>query len=435
MLIYLLKANVILALFYAFYRLLFYRDTFFNYRRASLLGIIAVSLLAPLPLLQTLTEGVLPAGTSQTIAAEIQLPLFIVTPLSAQADAHATWVRPLLTWIYLSGVCFLLVRIGMQLMAIIRLSRRYPRTCFKGMDIHVLPEGEAPFSFFHHIFVCPDSHQPEELEEILAHEQTHARQRHSVDVVISELMCAFCWFNPFVWLLKREIRQNLEYLADRHVLAEGHDKKSYQYHLLGLTYHKAAATIYNNFNVLPLKKRISMMNKKRTNDIGRLKYLLFLPIALLLTVACSDKKAQVSVTVADKDGTREVVMDKEDADKMFDTSNIPENVAADAPEVYDMVEQRPMFPGGEAEMMKYLQDNIRYPEEAQQAKQEGRVICQFVVTSEGKIGDVKVMRGISPSLDKEAVRVIKAMPTWIPGKHDGQAVNVRYTLPIMFRLK
>lgn len=178
-----------------------------------------------------------------------------------------------------------------------------------------------------------------------------------------------------------------------------------------------------------------MMNKKRTNDIGRLKYLLFLPIALLLTVACSDKKAQVSVTVADKDGTREVVMDKEDADKMFDTSNIPENVAADAPEVYDMVEQRPMFPGGEAEMMKYLQDNIRYPEEAQQAKQEGRVICQFVVTSEGKIGDVKVMRGISPSLDKEAVRVIKAMPTWIPGKHDGQAVNVRYTLPIMFRLK
>lgn len=178
-----------------------------------------------------------------------------------------------------------------------------------------------------------------------------------------------------------------------------------------------------------------MMNKKRTNAIGRLKYLLFLPTALLLATACNNKTEQEVVTVRDKEGTREVVMDKEDADKLFDTSNAPEKVAADDPEIYDMVEQRPMFPGGDLAMVEYLQKNIKYPQDAQQNDKQGVVVCQFVITSEGKIGDVKVMRSVYPSLDEEAVRVIKAMPTWTPGKQDGQAVNVRFTLPVRFHLK
>ena len=99
------------------------------------------------------------------------------------------------------------------------------------------------FSFFHWIFIYPQAHPQNELSEILTHEGTHARQRHSIDVIISELMCIACWFNPFMWLMKREVRNNLEYMADNRVLEAGHDSKSYQYHLLGLAHQKSAITL------------------------------------------------------------------------------------------------------------------------------------------------------------------------------------------------
>ena len=104
-------------------------------------------------------------------------------------------------------------------------------------------------------------------------------------------------------------------------------------------------------------------------------------------------------------------------------------------EIFDMVEQAPQFPGGTAELMSWLGKNIRYPVIAQENGIQGRVICQFVVGSDGSVRDIKVMRGVDPSLDKEAVRVIQSMPKWRPGYHEGRAVSVRYTLPITFRLQ
>ena len=403
---YLLKANVILALLYAFYRLFFYRDTFFNYRRATLLCILVVSALAPLPWMQLWMGSLPPVQAVGTFTTEVLLPEFVVTPKTGSTGVTLLQVA---AWIYGIGVCLLMGRIGIQLGAIARLTRRCPLMELNGMAVRALPKGEAPFSFFRRIFVCPTDHTPGELDEILAHEQTHARQIHSLDVVMAELACALCWFNPFAWLWKREIRQNLEYLADRSVLAGGHDRRTYQYHLLGLAYHKAAATIYNNFNVLPLKKRIRMMNKQRSKSIGQLKYLLFVPVAVGYGVDSVEKQP-----AANMDVTAEDVIQGE---------------------IYDMVEQAPQFPGGPSELRTYLAKNIKYPVEAQKAGQQGRVICQFVVTKEGKPADIKVVRGVSPVLDNEAVRVIKAMPAWTPGKQDGQAVNVRYTLPVTFRLQ
>ena len=103
-------------------------------------------------------------------------------------------------------------------------------------------------------------------------------------------------------------------------------------------------------------------------------------------------------------------------------------------EVFRVVEEMPQFPGGMAEAMKFLAKNIKYPVESQKAKIEGRVIVQFVVKENGKVADIKVMRGISPELDAEAIRVVGLMPDWIPGKQRGKAVAVKYTMPIMFRL-
>lgn len=103
--------------------------------------------------------------------------------------------------------------------------------------------------------------------------------------------------------------------------------------------------------------------------------------------------------------------------------------------VFDVVEQMPEYPGGMAALMEYLSQNIKYPEDAQKQKVEGRVIASFVVRTDGSITDITLFRKVFPSLDAEAVRVLQGMPNWIPGKQGGKVVNVKYTVPIVFRLK
>ena len=110
-------------------------------------------------------------------------------------------------------------------------------------------------------------------------------------------------------------------------------------------------------------------------------------------------------------------------------------VAQKNQKVFDIVEQMPEYPGGQAALFEYLSKNIKYPADAEKKKVEGKVFVTFVVDTDGKITDVSLMRKVFPSLDAEAVRVISAMPNWIPGKQKGQVVRVKYTVPIMFRLK
>jgi hypothetical protein len=164
-----------------------------------------------------------------------------------------------------------------------------------------LPKGVAPFSFFKAIFVNPETYSDEDIGEIVQHEQAHVRQGHTYDVLFGELICVFLWMNPFAWLLKRCMRENLEFLADQHVLHKGFDPKSYQYHLLQLSCQHSDANLANHFNVSQLKTRIVMMNKKRTSRAGLGKYTLALPLfaALLLTAyACNtgERKNNVSAT-------------------------------------------------------------------------------------------------------------------------------------------
>ncbi len=307
MLAYFLKINVAIALFYAFYRLFFYKDTFFTWRRAALLCFFAVSAVYPLLNIQTWITTQEPMVAMADLYADIVLPEFTLTPEKTTFDWKAILLQTA-GFIYWGGVALLAARFLIQLAGIIRLAFRSRKTKIGNTNVHLLKQASGPFSFFHWIFIHPTSHTEDELSEILTHEQTHANQWHSIDVLVSEIVCTFCWFNPFAWLMKREIRTNLEYLADNRVLETGHDSKAYQYHLLGLSHHKAAATIYNSFNVLPLKKRIKMMNKKRTREIGRTKYLMFLPLAALLMII-SNIEAVARTT---KEVAREVIEAVED---------------------------------------------------------------------------------------------------------------------------
>lgn len=411
MLIYLLKVNIVFILLYGCYRLMCYKDTFFGWRRTTLLLIYAVSLVVPALNIEYWTREQAVLRSAAEVYAVRMLPEVGTT------TAHQTidWLSIFVTgYLFVAGL--LLMRFAWQLVSIVRLAHRCDKKMVQGVPIRVLPEGQGPFSFFRWIFLCPTQATDQQLHEILLHEQTHCRQHHSADVLISQLFVIAFWANPFIWLMRREIRINLEYLADNQVLKQGADSRTYQYHLLGLTYTKCVATLSNNFNVLPLKKRIQMMNKRRTKGIRRVKYALFVPLAAALLVVSNIE------TVAR-------------AQKVNKTTAVEKENYAENDSVFDVCEHLPDFPGGDKGLMTYLQQNVKYPKSAEKNKQEGHVIVRFVVEKDGSLTDFAVARSVSPALDAEALRVAKMMPKWIPAKNKGKTVRMRYNIPIKFSLR
>ena len=177
------------------------------------------------------------------------------------------------------------------------------------------------------------------------------------------------------------------------------------------------------FNIL-----LSMKNKQKTNLFAGYKYLLFVPLAFALVFMNSCKR-KPKVQKQEMEGTRVVVK----AESAEDTAQI-KNVES-MEKTFEVVEQMPAFPGGDAALMKYLSENIKYPKAAEKAGEQGRVVVNFIVEKDGAISNVNVVRSVTPTLDAEAVRVIKAMPKWVPGKQDGQFVRVKYNVPVSFRLK
>ena len=177
------------------------------------------------------------------------------------------------------------------------------------------------------------------------------------------------------------------------------------------------------FNIL-----MSMKNKQKTNRFAGYKYLLFVPLAFALMFMNSCKR-KPKVQKQEMEHTRVVVK----AESAEDTAQI-KNVES-TEKTFEVVEQMPTFSGGDAALMKYLSENIKYPKAAEKAGEQGRVVVNFIVEKDGAISNVNVVRSVTPTLDAEAVRVIKAMPKWVPGKQDGQFVRVKYNVPVSFRLQ
>lgn len=419
---YFVKVNLAFILLYGFYRLFFYKDTYFTLRRIVLLLFYVLAFAYPLFNIQDWVKE-----QQQPLAEVIyyyyagstaEVVVSPASPSGAMIWQNILGRSALFIYLFVGGGLF--IQFLIQLFSILQIKSKCRKSEIKGVAVYLLPAPAAPFSFFRAIFIYPENHSEKELEEILTHESTHATQWHSIDVIISKLATIVCWMNPFIWLLKREVRHNLEYLADNTVIHAGYDSKSYQFHLLGLTHHRSTATLYNNFNVLDLKNRIVMMNKKRSRKIGRAKYFVFLPMAVLLLQFCNidpEKKETLQTTTENN------------------ALDLQEQSLKHEEQVFTRVEEMPQFPGGEKELIEFLKENVKYPAEAQQKGIEGRVIASFVVNADGSTSDYEILRGIDEALDKEALRVVASFPKWIPGQQRGQAVRVKYTVPITFRLQ
>lgn len=496
MAIYLIKINVALMLLYGFYRLTVSRDTFFGLRRLTLWLIYAVALMVPALNLEYWVRDTPTMVSMANVYADTFYPVVVV---KAQASG-ITWMDMLLG-IYWVGVAVLSLRLVWQLFSIIRLVVISRKQEVEGIMVHLLKGEGSPFSFFRWVFMYPSTLEGRQLHEVMVHECTHVSGLHSLDTLFSELFSIACWFNPFAWLMKQEVRMNLEYLADESVLSDGNARKSYQYHLLGLAYRQPneSTKIANNFNLLPLKKRIKMMNKRRTSEIGKAKYLLFAPLAGVLLmvsniesvareigeqipevaevqqkteqalnadVAVANPMAKDAVEMMNPAETEEMEADKaaeakaevakaeeakaaevakaEEAKAVEQAKQAAEEKVKTKPQTettkkknsWDCIpETMPYFPGGNVLMLKYLADNIKYPASAVKAKKQGRVIVGFIVQKDGSITHAKIVRSIDPELDAEALRVVKGMPKWTPGTQLGKPVSVKYALPVKFSLQ
>jgi hypothetical protein len=237
------------------------------------------------------------------------IPLIDVTPLLQQAKAEVSIVNyvPMvqnmlqpageetmtLYWaiaiaVLAAGMLALLCRLLVQYFSVQKIKKQSVLLSEDGIRLYQVNSDIIPFSFANAIYINQHNHTPDELKEIIRHEYVHVKQRHSFDILLGELLCIINWYNPFVWLLRRAIRQNLEFVADNCVIESGIDKKAYQYLLLKVV-GVPQFSIVNQFNFSSLKKRIVMMNKMKTARVHLVKFAFVLPLAALLLLAFREK--------------------------------------------------------------------------------------------------------------------------------------------------
>ena len=441
-LVYILKSSLCLAAFYLFYRLLLSRETLHRFNRMALLGVLLLS--AVVPLIEVSTEQ--PTGVGQGmltleewLVLSEAMPEVSSTPVE---EARAVWPLVLLA-VYGVGVLFFL---GRNLLSLIRLGqllrgtrrediRRYVADAPRIL-LFVHERGIAPFSWMRYIVIARKDLE-EDGRPILLHELAHIRCGHSWDLLLADLCCFVQWFNPAAWLLKQELQAVHEYEADEAVLRAGVNAREYQLLLIKKAVGTRLYSMANSLNHSKLKKRITMMQRRKSNPWARAKLLYVLPLAAVAVAAFA--RPEVSGVSNELSATK--VTDLAAIVKEKTVESVPQDtVKADGLQgknstVYDMVEQAPEFPGGPQAMMQFIKDNLQYPQIAKENGIQGRVILQFVVDETGQVTDPKVIRSIDPSLDTEAIRLVLSMPRWMPGMQDGKAVAVRYTIPVIFKLE
>ena len=518
---HLLPIAATVAVLWLVYRLLFRNSNRLHFNRFFLLTSMLLALAMPLlgllsgievpqmaTLKQQLFNGIMLNEVIVTSDGQPVLPEVTVTT-NATPSRFSVW--QVIGGIYLLGVSVMtllfLIKLGRLVVLIIRSPKRKMNGCtavFTGRE-------QGSFSFFRYAFFPNENVDP----DILRHEISHIEHHHSWDILFAEVMMILQWFNPFIYLYKKELQSLHEYQADRDVVATGVDKKNYMMLILQQCTAVDFSGMSNNFSLILTKKRIKMITRNEKAKGLWWRLLATLPVLAFLMIANTKVTAQEKTTesqritvemgqfeIYDDDGfpmlLKDTIIYNEDGSyvkcetsdsdvldpntgeplkKMTITTHKADGTPADymslhweidgdvarytadnfsisteesllilmeglstlgdKPEndsIYQIVDEMPQYPGGEAAMMKFVSENVKYPQEAKDKDIAGRVFVSFVVEKDGSVSTVKVMRGIGGGCDEEVVRVVKAMPKWKPGIKDGKPVRVSYMMPFTFKL-
>jgi TonB family protein len=517
---HLLPIAATVAVFWLVYRLLFRNSNRLFFNRFFLLTSLLIALAMPLlGLLSGMESQQMVVLKQNLFGGGIMLSEVIVTPdgqpvlpevtvtTNATPSRFSLW--QVVGGIYLIGVGVMTLLFLFKLGRLVALTIRSPKRKMSGCTAVFTGRDQGSFSFFRYAFFPNENVDP----DIMRHEMSHIAHRHSWDILFAEVMMILQWFNPFIYLYKKELQSLHEYQADRDVVATGVDKRNYMMLILQQCTAVDFSGMSNNFSLILTKKRIKMITKNEKAKGLWWRLLATLPVLAILMIAntkvtAQEKKAvdklitvetgrfeifdddgtplqlidtviyaddgsyvkfetsdafdpmigeprkKLSITTHNSDGTTTGAITNLRWEMHGDTTlytaepfSITEeslgillgglSALEDAPSndsIYQIVDEMPQFPGGEAAMMKFVASNVKYPQEARDKEIDGRVFISFVVEKDGSVSNVKVMRGIGGGCDEEAVRVVSAMPKWKPGIKDGKPVRVSYMMPLTFKL-
>ncbi|MET6995806.1 M56 family metallopeptidase [Chitinophaga defluvii] len=428
---YLAKMLLCSGIFYIYYYIVLRNNRFHQWNRYYILMTTLLSLLIPL----------------------LQIPLSFSaqpeTPAVLTYTAHIITLREHLlpaphpvnyTLLFTIGYCLiatlLLLRIGYSCLKIYRLIKAQP---VQAIPPYLFVQNQAvtaPFSFFSYIFWGAHTNlESREGRQILRHELVHIHEKHSIDKMIMEVITAICWINPFFHLFKRELAIIHEFIADKKAAAQS-DVANYAQTILQMALQSSQLAITNSFFHPPIKRRILMLTQLRQPKFSYLRRLLVLPLAafifcsLAFVTGNTGQAADLSGPIA--------VNDTVPTTKTTPVPTVPTTPVdqTDKEEVFTFVEHPPQFPGGEKALIKYLGDHIKYPKAAVDNKIEATIFVQFLVDKEGNIKRVKTVGAPKGyGLEEESMRVVNAMPKWVPGVQNKRKVAVQFNLPIRYSLQ
>ena len=442
------KVAVYLIALYLLYSILLSRDTSYGRNRAFILLSLLASLILPL-----ITSHTLKPWNIQFFG-KILSEVFITAAVNpGKAPHHILSLPGILQLIYSAYIIVVIIFIFKLIIDVLNLLLLILR--HRNEDSHIIRFhgfDTSGFSAMGYIFVNSKLSNAD-ADEIIRHEQNHLMQYHFLDIVFIEIFKALQWFNPAVYLFNRSLRAIHEYQADKECLSSGIPIVNYQSLLLSQVFKSGAFNLTNSFSIPSLiKKRMIMMTKKRTPALADAKILVVLPLIGVVFMAVSAFRGipdayikqlmpvlstqslpleTSSSLVAPPPPPATASEQKDQTDQ-----TVKEETTAPAEEQpFVIVEEMPMFPGGDTELLKYISENTIYPENAKLQNIQGKVIIRFCVKADGGVNMASVLKGVSPDLDTEALRVVNSLPAFNPGKQRGKAVPVWYMVPINFALK
>lgn len=488
-----ISSSIILACLYLAYRWTMANERQFSLNRITLYLIYAISFFSAIGLGKVADVFHHP---SPSVAPIIDIEMGDITSgIIAETASQPVWLSIVL-WIYTAGICIASLRFLFSLIKIARIvSKGEKMENYGNYQLIVVADSKiAPFSCLRYIVISVADYRRDN-HSIIIHELTHLHANHWIDLVVANIVAIFQWFNPAAWLMIEEFKTIHEYQADDSVISSGVDLKEYQYLLIEKAVGERLPSPANSLNHSKLKKRVTMMYKSKPRTLRRVASLatipaLFAGIALvnssavasilsdtenadllpsmettdIMPTVAEDSQVISSETLSADKGTKNWVdtqvaaMKNDDSASSDASSDAVSSEAVQAMEttvseptaeataqpasdeknkkdVYVAVEEMAEFPGGQNELMKFLAMNIRYPESAMKNDIQGRVIVKFIITKTGKVEDPVVVKGVDPALDAEAIRVVKEMPNWTPGKVNGKPVDSYFNIPINFKLE
>ena len=434
---FLIKSSLSLGLLLGFYHLVLKPENSANFNRFFLLFSLIFSLVIPF--------------LNFKIAAEvIQKPEVFATPqiiLNPVLITQKTdyWQITVIS-IYTIVALFLVYRFAKNSYQILSKIKTSKKVSFQKATLVLLPDSVLPHSFLNYIFLSETSYSSQNITtQLFEHELAHVTQKHTLDILIIEVLKTIFWFNPIFWMYKKAIQLNHEFLADQKVVSKFTDVANYQMQLLSFSKIEQNHLLTSNINYSITKKRFLMMTKKSNQKLLFFKKVAVLPLlAALLFFTCFESVAQVKKKVIKKQKNstfkKVVSLPKTSPQKTIVVNNLKDIIPVEPQKSIEEklrtvdyvfntseVETSSQPVGGFDTFFKFIGNNYKVPEEE---GLRGRVYISFIVENDGSLSNFKILRDIGFGTGAEAIRVLKLAPKWNPAKIKDKSVRCSYALPI-----